>query len=175
MEFRARLEEFSLPTLIQVLCREDVTGIATVKSIADEARFFVQSGRIVFARVGCQGRIGARLVSKGVVSQADVDRALAWQKTLSERRPLATVLVEMGVVPKEVLDAELSEHIKAVVETVHGWTEGELSFYSLEISPELIVLQDGVDPSAWAASTEEKCVSSGELVDVTGELATFLP
>lgn len=175
MEFRARLEEFSLPTLIRILCHEDVTGVATVKSVVDEARFFVQRGRIVFARVGCQGRIGARLVSKDVVSQEDVDRALAWQKSLSERRPLATVLVEMGVVPKEILDVELSEHIKTVVGTVLGWTEGELSFHSLEISPELIVLQDGVDPSDWAMSTDEECVSSGELVDVTGELATFLP
>jgi hypothetical protein len=74
----------------------------------------LREGHIVYARSDVAGeRLGDVLVRHGDVSQADLDQALA--TSVAGRRPVGTVLEEMGLVDEAQLEEAIACHVRAIL------------------------------------------------------------
>jgi hypothetical protein len=101
----------------------------------DERRgLAVREGQIVHGRSDVAGeRLGDVLVRHGDVSQADLDRAV--EAALSERRPLGTVLAEMGLVGRDQLEEAVATHVRTILFAALEEPENSPAFEEIEIFP----------------------------------------
>lgn len=70
--------------------------------------------------------IGSSLIQWGYLSAEDLDRALEVQRRDGGR--LGAVLVELGLVPRSVVDAEARRLMEQIVSSALSWSEGRFEF-----------------------------------------------
>jgi hypothetical protein len=102
----------------------------------DERRgFAVREGHIVHARSGAAGEhLSDVLVRHGFVEEADRDRALA--TALAERRPLGTVLGELGLIDRARLEEAVGCHVREILFAALDQPDSSVVFEELETLPE---------------------------------------
>jgi hypothetical protein len=102
----------------------------------DERRgFAVREGHIVHARSGAAGEhLSDVLVRHGFVEEADRDRALA--TALAERRPLGTVLGELGLIDRARLEEAVGCHVREILFAALDQPDSSVVFEALETLPE---------------------------------------
>jgi hypothetical protein len=128
MSLEGRLEDLGLTDIFQIIGLSKRSGILTVIYKAGTGRLVFHEGNVVYATSDRKSRFGYSLLQKGIITYEELEEALKIQKTAKTRKPLGTILVEMGVVGQDIIEKLLKEHILEVVKDLLSWDTGSFHF-----------------------------------------------
>lgn len=121
----------SLPAALQALTGARSSGILTVTSEGLTARFALHKGQFLYASSDTVRRLGDAMLAKGHVTPETLESVLLHQRRKKKRQLIGMVLLELGLVTREIATAELEEQIYEVLREVLEWDQGEYAFESL--------------------------------------------
>ncbi len=167
MAIKGSLREASLADVVQLLFLGRRSGCLSVASERNFASIWFDDGWIVFAgMVTRNDRLGERLVAAGRIAQAQLEEAIAAQGAVPGER-LGGVLVRLGLLAREELEAELRRQVEETIYTLFTWTSGTFSFEAGE-TPE--------DPSSTVRLNPEGLLLEGaRRVDEWSVIAKKIP
>lgn len=113
MSFKGSIKEFSLIDVIQLICQSAKSGIMKIYTDSFTADIYIKSGKLVDIKstnADFSFKIGNYLVTRGTITQADLEVYLEKQK----KRPirLGQLLVEDNIISKDQIRTLYSENIK---------------------------------------------------------------
>lgn len=160
MAIKGSLREASLPDVVQLLFLGRRTGCLSVASERNFASIWFDDGWIIFAGlVSRPDRIGERLVASGRLSTAQLDEAVAAQAALPDTR-LGAVLVRLGHLTREELEAELRRQVEETIYVLFTWDSGTFSFeagvrpeageVTVRLNPEGLLLEGARRVDEWS-------------------------
>ena len=196
MALKGSLKEASVPELVQLLAMGQKSGCLSVTHRQSFGYIYLDKGRICYASiVNRRDRLGDILVKSGLLSQAQLDDAIAHQDALRAKR-LGEILVEMGYITREQLHRQIRVQIEEAVYFLFTWSQGTFAFeadvrpdeqdFLVSINPESLLLEGARRVDEW--SLIEKKIPSFDLVfeldrkhleqanvELTAEQETLLP
>ncbi len=135
MSLVGRLEDLALPDIIQIISLSKKTGTLIVRSRKGTGMVVFKDGQVLQAASdSIRDSLGNMLVSQGMLDEQTLSKALSRQKGDPEK-PLGMILVEMGTVPAQTLEAVVRRQIEEIVYDLLAWEEGFFSFELNEIAP----------------------------------------
>lgn len=172
MAIKGSLKEASLPDVLQLLAMGKKTGCLSVTHRSSFGYIYFDKGRICYASiVNRRDRLGDILVKSGLVSQAQLDAAVAAQDKQREKR-LGEILVEQDAITREDLHRQIKVQIEEAVFFLFTWTAGTFNFEAdirpeeqdllVSINPESLLLEGARRVDEW--SLIEKKVPSFDIV-----------
>jgi tetratricopeptide (TPR) repeat protein len=129
-EFRGFLTENPLPQVLRRIFLEGLKGTLTLVRGDETRHLFFEKGELRTATSSREGqRIGAFLKRRGWITDQDLSWAL---ETVAKqgRARLGKILLEKGLVSRQVLDAEMRRLVEEIVFSTFEWTDGEYRFQS---------------------------------------------
>lgn len=129
MAIKGSFKEISLPDVLQLLAAGHKTGCLKVTDGKNFGSIFFNDGRICYSSLlNRPDRLGDRLLSRGRITNAQLDEALGLQKSDPEGRRLGDILINLGYISKQDLEADVSSQIEDAIFYLLRWTEGEFFF-----------------------------------------------
>ncbi|MCA1581055.1 MAG: DnaJ domain-containing protein [Acidobacteria bacterium] len=128
--FRGSLAETPLPQVLRRIFLEGLKGTLTLVRGDETRHLFFEKGELRTATSSREGqRIGAFLKRRGWITDEDLSWAL---ETVAKqgRARLGKILVEKGLVSRQVLDAEMRRLVEEIVFSTFEWDQGEYRFQS---------------------------------------------
>jgi len=128
--FRGSLAETPLPQVLRRIFLEGLKGTLTLVRGDETRHLFFEKGELRTATSSREGqRIGAFLKRRGWITDEDLSWAL---ETVAKqgRARLGKILVEKGLVSRQVLDAEMRRLVEEIVFSTFEWENGEYRFQS---------------------------------------------
>lgn len=143
MEFSGRLTAFPVAELLQWGKNERCTGALVVRRSEREKRIYFHAGEIV----GCLSSdpaefYGQHLLMRGHLTEDQLFQALSHCTTRGVR--LGGALLELGMVPAEVIQQTLREQIEDVVCDLFLWPRG-IFFFQSEMPPDEEILPEPIN------------------------------
>ena len=121
-----------LPDILQWLANGRHTGTLIVSKGPVESRVFFREGVVLSSSSSDPtGFLGHFLVSKGVITEKELEKAVASQA--EENKLLGEILVERGAVQQEKLDRMLQLKAEENIYDLFAWEEGEFLFRDGEL------------------------------------------
>jgi hypothetical protein len=128
------LKEFSLPNIFQLVKMSSQTGALTIRREKEWGKIFFRDGLIHYAFSVPQSLpLGERLVNAGAITPAQLKQALAEQKKKPEAGRIGTILLELGFIDREGLEAVVREQIQDAAFNFFSWPDGEFEFTADEV------------------------------------------
>ncbi len=145
MSINGRLDDFTLSEILQIISLSKRSGILTLIGPKGSGKLVLRHGRVVYASCDTRNRLGYALVHKKIVSDQDLERALQHQRDKTPDKPIGTILLEMGLVAKEVLEDELRKHIARVFRDLLGWDSG-IFYFQVQKAPadSVTIMEEGI-------------------------------
>jgi curved DNA-binding protein CbpA len=128
--FRGFLTENPLPQVLRRIFLEGLKGTLTLVRGDETRHLFFEKGELRTATSSREGqRIGAFLKRRGWITDQDLSWAL---ETVAKqgRARLGKILLEKGLVSRQVLDAEMRRLVEEIVFSTFEWGDGEYRFQS---------------------------------------------
>lgn len=128
--FRGFLAETPLPQVLRRIFLEGLKGTLTLVRGDETRHLFFEKGELRTATSSREGqRIGAFLKRRGWITDQDLSWAL---ETVAKqgRARLGKILVEKGLVSRQVLDTEMRRLVEEIVFSTFEWGDGEYKFQS---------------------------------------------
>lgn len=144
MSLEGRLEDLGLPDIFQIINLSKRSGVLTLIKKDGMGRVVFNQGNVTYASSDNKSRFGYILVQKALITRSDLERALGIQKARTVKKPIGTILVEMGVMSTEQLENELRLHIVDVVRDLLGWATGTFQFTLGKFSEEGVLMYAGI-------------------------------
>ena len=159
MAIRGSLKEASLPDVLQLLAMGKKTGCLSVTHRNDFGYIYFDRGRICYASiVNRRDRLGDMLVKNAVISQAQLDAAVAMQNRRRDKR-LGELLVELGPLTLQQLHDAIHVQIQEAVYFLFTWNQGTFNFeadgvpdardHVVSINPESLLLEGARRVDEW--------------------------
>lgn len=130
MSLQGNLKEFSLSEIFRLIDLGKKSGRLVIGQDNLEGTILFREGKIILGRT-LENRqpLGIRLVESELISQDELDEALASQKK-NGRPPLrlGEILISKGKIEKEILERFVQEQILDSLFEIFGWTEGVFYF-----------------------------------------------
>ena len=160
MAIRGSLREASLPDVLQLLAMGQKTGVLSIGDRSNFGYIYFDRGRISYARiVNRRDRLGDILVKSGIVEQAQLDEAIAFQAR-EPGRLLGQILIERELLTREELHHYVRIQIEEAVYFLFTWTQGTFSFeadvtpdeqpFLVSITPESLLLEGARRVDEWS-------------------------
>jgi hypothetical protein len=132
MAITGNLETMNLPELLQWLANGQQTGTLIVENGSVEKKIFLREGRVLSSSSSDpRGFLGHFLVSKGVINEDDLAKAMAIQS--EQGKLLGEILVEGGAIEQEMLDHMLRLKAEENIYDLFAWEEGNFEFLDDEL------------------------------------------
>jgi len=132
MSITGNLETMSLAELLQWLANGRQTGTLIVDSGSVEKKIFLRNGAVLSSSSSDpRGFLGHFLVSKGVISEEDLAKAMAIQA--EQGMLLGEILVEGGAIDQEMLDHMLRLKAEENIYDLFAWEQGHFEFLDDEL------------------------------------------
>ena len=130
MALRGDLSDIALPDVLRLVALSDETGALHLSREGAEGVVSFREGRVVLARSDhASAPLGTMLVDAGVLERADLERALRLRDEESgSGRRIGEVLLDMGVLTAQTLDAFMREQIREAIGDLLGWGSGHYEF-----------------------------------------------
>lgn len=129
-----KLQDFSVPEILQVLAFNQKTGRLTIARREGEGLLLFRRGRIIYsASSSLRDTLGNILLRMGVIDEATLTAALEVQHASPEERRLGSVLVEMGKVAPASIEEAMRYQTETVVRELIQWQTGFFRFEAMEI------------------------------------------
>ena len=128
MSISGRIETVSFHGILQLLCKENKTGILRIRNTeGSEYQFFLLDGNILYAiEAFKEARLGTMLVNDGVTTKATIDQCVEKAKRL--KVALGKVLVEESYISSQLMEHYLYKQILEILTRVIHWEQGEFSY-----------------------------------------------
>ena len=137
MTLAGQLEHLELGALHQTLAVNRSTGRLMLTHGSGQAVLVFREGRITYAAASsARETFGSILLLRGLITEADLEEALARQSSAAEARQIGRVLVEMGKVDEKALREIVEQQTREVLQELQGWRTGTFRFEPLDISGE---------------------------------------
>ena len=150
MSLAGCLEEVELPEILHFLSLNNRTGKLTLTRRDAQGTVVVRQGRTVYAASSSiREALGSILLSRGLVSQAQLAAALEAQHQSADGRKLGAILVESGAIGEDALHEALAQQIGLVVQEMCRWRSGYFKFEVAEVAAASI--EAGVEPDGIAS------------------------
>ncbi|PLX80507.1 MAG: hypothetical protein C0615_00800 [Desulfuromonas sp.] len=126
MSFKGDLEDLPIVDVIQLMHNTKTSGILFVRGRKGESQLTFKDGYIVGAsHLNNSLRIGEVLLSHGYLTEENLEKALAEQKSKGDqRKPLIVTLIEMGLIDPQDAYVGLRALIELVLIDVLTWISG---------------------------------------------------
>ena len=172
MAIKGSLKEASLPDVLQLLAMGKKTGCLSVTHRNNFGYIYFDKGRITYASiVNRRDRIGDILVKNAVISQRDLEEAIAAQSRERDKK-IGEILLERRVITREDLHRHIRMQIEEAVYFLFTWTQGTFNFEPdilpeaqdlvVSINPESLLLEGARRVDEW--SLIEKKIPSFDVV-----------
>jgi len=131
--FRGSLADTPVPQLLRRIFVEQWKGSLTISHGEETRRFLFEKGELRTASSSREGqKIGSFLRRRGRITDEDLKRALE-EASRGGDSVLGKALVQRGVLPQAVLDAEIKRLVEEIVLSTFEWDSGD---YRLDPSAE---------------------------------------
>ncbi len=146
MRLAGKLEDVTLPGLLQMLAVKGRTGKLTLTCREGSGLVVLRGGRIIYtASNSAREALGNILVCQGLIDEAALASALDLQHSSAEEKRLGAILVEMGALSPGDLDRVIRQQTTAIIREMCGWGYGFFAFDPLEIPEQGEVSVDARD------------------------------
>ncbi|MCP4202427.1 MAG: DUF4388 domain-containing protein [bacterium] len=134
MAIKGRLDDLRLGAVLQLLALSGNSGRLSLAQPAGEGLIILRKGRIIFAASSSvREAIGNILLCKGLITDAQLKRALETQHASETERRLGTILVEAGFVSQEALQNSVNHQVRRVLHELLEWDQGFFHFDRFEV------------------------------------------
>jgi hypothetical protein len=166
MAITGNLETMSLAELLQWLANGRQTGTLVVDNGTVEKKIFLRDGAVLSSSSSDpRGFLGHFLVSKGVITEDDLAKAMAIQS--EQGKLLGEILVEGGAVDQETLDYMLRLKAEENIYDLFAWEQGHFDFLDDELPDyELVPM---------SANITGLVMEGMRRIDVTKEFEKIIP
>ncbi len=155
MATKGRLDEISLPNLLQILAEGGRTGKLTLSHRDGFGVVLFRNGRVIYAASNHpREAFGSILVSRGLVAPENLRQALEIQNHSAVERRLGAILVELGVLGEDELREVMREQVGEVIRDLISWRDAYFKFQNVgipdrgevEVDYQDLVLDPGLSP-----------------------------
>ncbi len=134
MGLSGTLGDFNPIEIIAIFDLLEKSGKLLLTRGNEEGLVVFRRGRIIYASSsGFRESLGSMLLARGLVREDDLVEALGKQATSSEEKRLGTILIEMGALTQESLNAVMLEQVVARVTEFRDWDSGHFEFSTVHI------------------------------------------
>jgi len=124
----------TIPVVMRALAQAKNSGVLRVRSDDAEAELMFFQGEVIWARSSSAKRLGEALEERGAISATDLKGVLAMQKRKLKKQPIATILLGLGLVERDVAETEIEMQALDVIRLMFEWESGEYTFERVAIS-----------------------------------------
>ncbi len=135
MALEGNIKDFGITDILQLIGMQKKTGILTLTSDEDTATLTFETGMVVAAesyRKQESDLIGRALVAAELLSEKDLEKALALQKETGQK--LGHIFIEEKIVRSEDLAAMIQLQVRETVYRIFDWQEGTYRFEQTSIT-----------------------------------------
>ncbi|HSN68420.1 MAG TPA: DUF4388 domain-containing protein [Thermoanaerobaculia bacterium] len=151
MSLLGRLEDLSLPDIIQIVFLSRRTGVLEIVDGEGRSTILFHHGLIIDATSPAEPDLAAHLLAKTPI---DPGTRAELERMMEEGAPLGTALVELGVMKEEDLATSVRERITRIVTPLLASRDGEFNFilsdsagqFELEYDPDSVFREGGIPP-----------------------------
>ena len=172
MAIKGSLKEASLPDVLQLLAMGKKSGCLSVAHRQSFGYIYFDKGRISYASiVNRRDRLGDILVKNGLITQEQLNEAVALQNSNRDKR-LGELLVEQRCIAREDLHRYIRVQIEEAVYYLFTWNQGTFNFeadvvpdqqdFLVSINPESLLLEGARRVDEW--SQIEKKIPSFDVI-----------
>jgi hypothetical protein len=127
-------ETLSVAEVLEFVSFNRKSGKLTLSRREDQAVVVFREGRILYAAAGgVRDTLGNILVRRRLVDEPTLLEALDRQARAPQETRLGTVLIGMGAVSPEDLEAVVRDQAEAVIATLLTWSSGFFRFESIDL------------------------------------------
>jgi len=131
---QGNLQDFSPSELIQILGLLEKSGVLRLQRIEQEGLIAFRDGRIIYAASpAVRESLGSLLLARGLITEAELDEALARQSSGDEKKRLGAIMVEMGMLEPSTLEELITWQFSTVVSSFINWHAGVFDFEAVEM------------------------------------------
>jgi len=131
---QGNLQDFSPAELVQILGLLKKSGALRLRQIDEEGLIAFRNGKIIYASSpAVRESLGSLLLARGLISEAELDAALAQQDAGEEKRRLGAILVDNGVLEQSILEELITWQFSNVVSEFIHWDVGVFDFETMEL------------------------------------------
>ncbi len=146
MEFSGRLASFPIAELLGWAANDRRSGALVLRRTSREKRVYFDSGEIVACLTDSTTEFyGQHLLLEGHLDPNTLTRCLVLCQEKSKR--LGVVLVEQGILPRDVVEYTLAEQLEDLVRDVFLWNRG-IFFFQNELPPAEDILAEPINTLA---------------------------
>lgn len=159
MSINGSLRETTLTDVLQLLAMGRKTGCLSLTHRGAFASVFFDNGAITYASiVNRRERIGQRLMQAGAITADQLRSALEKHGQHPDTR-IGDVLVDMGLVTRAELEAQVRAQVEEAVYLLFPWTDGTFTFIvgarpehecATPINPEALMLEGARRADEWS-------------------------
>ena len=160
MSISGSLEDVAVGDVLQFIHLGKRTGTLELERDGEQARFGFKEGALVAARAPGAPRLGELLIERGHLDAATLNAAMARQSAGAPRRSLGRLLVDEGLLRREVLESAVRLQLELAVEQVFRWVRGSFDFALDEIRP-----IDGIGTEAFEFESDSGLASNVVLLE----------
>jgi diguanylate cyclase (GGDEF)-like protein/PAS domain S-box-containing protein len=129
-----RLEEVPLADFVRTLTNLRKTGKLSITRFRESGFVLFRAGRIVSAgSTSMREALGSLLISRSLITEGQLEEALAMQRASERGRRLGEILVEMGAIRGEVLRSLVRQQTEVVLNELLRWKQGRFEFEPTDI------------------------------------------
>jgi hypothetical protein len=149
----ADLQDLTVSEFMMTLAHNRKTGQLTIERGNDRVRLAFRNGDVVYASsTGVRETIGAMLIRRGLICDAELEAALEIQQRRRNKPLLGQILVEMDLVSIDDLNAAFRQQFQNILRDGLTWSHGRAEFESMDIpklgevklDPRELVLETGI-------------------------------
>lgn len=126
--FTGELQLFAVPDLLDFLNNSRRTGTLVITSESGIGAVHMAHGLITGAASPNSANLGDLLLQKSAITEEQLQTAVDRQRSDSPDRLLGSILVEMELVEREVLQQTLTEQVKGALREMVQWMQGRFAF-----------------------------------------------
>ena len=129
MTLDGSLEDLNIRDLLQILSLSKKSGTLTLVSPAGKGQVCFQNGQVIRAHsTAYPDCLGQLLKKNRLVSQDQIDKALAYQQALAEHQPLGRIFANRLQIPPGTIEQLVASHIEEIVFSFFSWRSGTFTF-----------------------------------------------
>lgn len=143
MALKGTIKDFGVADIFQLISQQAKTGVLVLSNDVDTVRVYFKDGSVIRAENTtrpAQMLLGNFMVRAQVLTQDKLDQALKEQAKTLKR--IGAVLVDLGLVPPEVVTEFATMQLTETVYQLFEWKVGTYEFESVEVEPS----PEGVKP-----------------------------
>lgn len=152
MDLQGNLDNFGLPEIFHLLTSGQKTGTLGIQKEDEVAMVYFRNGQVFYAYGPRKmARLGDLLVQAGKITPAQLENAMAEQRTDQGHRRLGEILLAKQWLSQDDLESAVRNQVEEVIYEVLRWGGGMFKFYeeqfptdeeiTIKISTENLILE----------------------------------